>query len=825
MKCVAHLTDVNGERKEQSLKEHCFQTAEYAAASIGSLRLYHTVYLAGLIHDAGKGKKEYIDYLEASYRGENVTRGSVNHTFAAVIWLLEKFHTDESTIWERLACEMIGYAVGAHHGMFDCVDLDGKNGFLYRLQKNRKEIGYEESLQNFFSQVVKEEVAERYFREAVKEVELFFEKAKIRYGPKSAGKVFFQVSMMTRLILSAVIYGDRRDTCEFMSQKKREKVQQADGRWKYRRDYYEAQIAQFNADSLLNQVRACISEQCLEAAERDGGIYRLNVPTGAGKTLCTLRYALAHAEKYHKKRIIFIIPLLSILDQNARVIREYVPDENDVLEHHSNVVRETEKAEEEDMAGMCEFLRESWDSPIVVSTMVQLLNVLFSHQTAAAGRLQALCDSVIVIDEVQSLPGKMTVMFNMALNFLQQFCNSTIVLSSATQPCFDELKWSLQLAEQPDLVKLSPVQLQVFQRAEVIDRTDSPGMDWEQCVSFCNQLMEEQSSLLVICNTKSEARILYEKLQKSAEAVEWNIWHLSTAMCQKHRMTVLEELKNHLSKLQQPWPGKNGEKKCVCISTQLLESGVDISFQCVVRILAGVDNLAQAAGRCNRSNEYGETGKVYLIHLKDENLSMLREIRSAQNSTRRVIENLNCLAKKSVDQKNALQENSLIGEQAAREFYRYLFQEAGSEIRYPVKDYETTLYLADLLSNYNGSAENKENKRFVLHQPFKTVGKEFKVFDENTVDIIVPYEKGKYWIERLKGMQKERFHVDKFDEIIQQIKKYTVSIYEWQRRKLDQAGLLVSIFDGRILILNDQAYDVMLGVTVQEEQPVRNYIF
>ncbi len=811
MKLLAHLTNDDGRRREQSLKEHCFHVAEYAGESIGSARLYHTVYLAALLHDAGKAKAEFTEYLERANQGEEVQRGTVNHTFAGVIWLMEKYHGDLATKWERLTCEIIAYAVGAHHGMFDCTDLEGKNGFLYRLQKDRDEICYKEAIGNYFSQVAEGRLIDEYFPKAVREVEAFFGAAKGTYGSQGGGKIFFQISMLVRLTLSAVIYGDRRDTSEFMEQGKPCRTQEKG--WKKRREYYEEKIAGFDDSSLLNRVRKDISRQCLEAAERPSGIYRLNVPTGAGKTLCTLRYALAHAERYDKKRIIFIIPLLSILDQNVSVIQNYVPNKDEVLEHHSNVVRETEKrqgADEEDLAEICEFSRESWDYPIVVSTLVQLLDILFSNRTSAAGRMRALCDSVIVIDEVQSLPKKTTVMFNMALNFLQQYCNASIILSSATQPCFEELKWPLHLAEDPDIVKLDQSQLQVFRRTEIKNQVDAYGMDYEQCAVFCSGQMERYTSLLVICNTKAEARRLYEKLQEQAEG--WDIYHLSTAMCQKHRMEVLKELKEKLAVLQKAAQEKREVQKIVCISTQLIEAGVDLSFECVIRVLAGVDNLAQAAGRCNRSNEYGQTGKVYLVNLKNENLSMLREIKNAQDSTRRVIENW--------DDENG----SLIEEKATGLFYRYLFGEIESEMRYPFKDCGSTIYLADLLSNKNGSAQKEENRGFVLHQPFKTVGRIFKVFDERTTDVLVPYGDGQQWIDELKKLQHRGVEWEKFGEIMQHVKKYTVSVFEWQQKKLDQAGMLERLLDGRILALSGQAYNDNFGLTVLEEQPVENYV-
>lgn len=806
MKLLAHLTNYHGVRKEQSLKEHCLQTASYAADSIGSTKLSHTVYLAGILHDAGKAKEEFVNYLEDACQGKPVKRGTVNHTFAGVIWLFEQYHTKAFTKWEHLACEIIGYAIGAHHGMFDCTDLDGKNVFFHRLQKDREELCYEETIRNYFSEAAEAASLEEHFAGAVDEIRELFEAFKDIYGARAGGKIFFQISMVTRLVLSAVIYGDRRDTSIFMSmQNPKQKLPD----WKRMQQFFEEKISRFDSSGSLNQTRCEISSQCLMSAERPSGIFRLNVPTGAGKTLCTLRYALAHAEKYKKKRIIFIIPLLSVLDQNAKVIREYVPDEADVLEHHSNVIREIPRGEEIDPM---EFLAESWNYPIVVSTMVQLLNILFSHQTSAAGRMQALCDSVIVIDEVQSLPKKTTVMFNMAMNFLQQFCHASIILSSATQPCFEELQWPLHFSPEPDLVQLNPEQLQVFKRAEIFNRTDPYGMDWEQCTEFCREQIQQHASLLVICNTKTEAKTLYEKLQAQAGQENWDIFHLSTAMCQAHRMQKLQNLTKNLRQVQEAVLNREPVRKQICISTQLIEAGVDLSFECVIRVLAGIDNLAQAAGRCNRSNEYGHQGEVYFINLKNENLSMLREIQSAQNSTRKVLAGWDET------------KESLIGEESARNFYRYLFEETKGEIKYPFKDCGNTLYLTDLLSNYNGSAKNSENEGFILNQPFQTVGKRFQVFDQDTVDVVVPFESGIHLIEQMELMDERHLDWERLKEIVQQAKKYTVSLYRWQKEKLDQAGMLYAMLDGRILALDGQAYDLELGLTISDEQPVENYV-
>lgn len=803
MKLLAHLTKIDGVRKEQSLKEHCFHTAEYAAESIGEPGLYHTAYLAGLLHDAGKARQGYVEYLENAYEGREVVRGSVNHTFAAVVLLLEKYHAENSSVWEKMTCEIICFAMGSHHGMFDCVDLDRNNGFVHRLKKNRDELDYDRVLRNYFEQVAEENRIEEYFRKAVQEIMAFFQMSKDTY--KEYREVFFQISMLSRLVLSAVIYGDRRDTSEFMNDTSGIRMEKTD--WKEKRAYYEEKTAKFSLSTPLNLVRHNISMQCLETAEKKSGIFRLNVPTGGGKTLSALRYALAHAEKYNKKRIIFVIPLLSVLDQNVRVIRDYLPDQSEILEHHSNVIRERGMEEEADLY---EFLGESWNYPVVVSTMTQLLDILFAYRTSVVGRMQALCDSVIVIDEVQSLPKKITDMFNMAMNFLSQFCHASIVLSSATQPCFEELKWPLHFSREPDIVYLNKEQLRVFQRAEIVDKTDTYGMDQMECARFCADRLAEHLSLLLICNTKAEARNLFENLRGRAEYEEWDVFHLSTSMCQEHRLLVLEQIREGLEKVQNP--GTESVRKVLCVSTQLIEAGVDLSFECVVRVLAGIDNLAQAAGRCNRSNEYGSSGRVYLIKLKNENLGMLHEIKSAQDCTRKITELRDS------------EEESLIGENATRRFYRYLYEEMKKEIRYPVKDHGTIYYLADLLSNCNGKTETEENKSYVLRQPFKTVGQMFQVFDQNTIDVLVPYGQGRQIQKKLEAMSQVRFDLGKCRRMIQKAASYTVSIYEYQRRKLEKAGMLHSILDGRMLILDEQAYDDVFGLSMEAEWSAADFI-
>lgn len=806
MKLLAHLTEVNGIRKEQTLKEHCVNTAKYASESLRSLSFYHTAYLAGILHDMGKATQKFNEYINKAYNGEHVARGSVNHTFAGVVYLLETYHMDTKEKWNCLTSEIVSYAIGSHHGLFDCVDFDGENGFIHRLRKDKGELSYEEAARNYFESVIAENEIEEYFHLSAREVEQFFQKAKETFHTQE--EVWFQIGLLSRTLLSAVIYGDRRDTAEFMNQKR---VSRPAINWSTQKKYLEEKIITFDDTSQINQIRKEISSQCLEFAKYPTGIYRLNVPTGAGKTLGTLRYAVAHAEKFQKKRIIFIIPLLSVLDQNAKVIREYIADSDLVLEHHSNVLHEKQQDEELDQY---ELLTEHWSSPIIVSTLAQLLDILFTHQTSAVGRMRALCDSVIVIDEIQSLPGKTILLFNMAMNFLSQFCGATIVLSSATQPCFEKTRWPIMYAEQADMVYLNQKQREVFKRSEIIDKTTPYGMDLKEFSGFCVSLMEMHDALLVICNTKREARELFEEVEENAKGKDLKMFHLSTAMCQKHRMDVLEEVQKELELIQVK--DKKNRGKLVCIATQLVEAGIDFSFDGVVRVIAGIDNLAQAAGRCNRSNEYKKLGKVYLVNCKNENLGMLPEISAAQDSTRYTI---HCWKQS--------EEVSLIGDEMVNRFYQNLFHGSYTEreMCYPIKDMGNILYLTDLLANKNVYANSrKENPPFILHLPFKTVGKEFKVFEENTTDILVPYQLGEEVIEKIRNGKGDNDGYSLLWGLKKHMKQYSVSIYQWQKDALFAEGMLESCLDGRIYILSKKAYHEKYGLDDRKKQSVEDFI-
>lgn len=800
MKPLAHITIINDERIEQSVKSHCFNVAAYAADKLNGINLSHTAYLAGLLHDMGKCTAKYQDYLSRAARGEAVVRGSVNHTFCGCIYLLNKYHTGRPQGFDTMACELLVYAIGSHHGQFDCVTLENTSGFEYRLNKDAEEISYDEAVANFLSECVSRDEIDRLFTLAQKEITVLFQEFKAHFG-KSRAQIHFLMGLAARMVLSALIDGDRRDTAEFMSGSKLYARNVSRDLWAAQIEFFEQKIANFDATTPINQARIRFSDLCRDFAvkNRSGGIYRLTLPTGAGKTLSTLRYALHHAKEHGKKRIVFVIPLLSILEQNSAVIRRYIQDKNLLVEHHSNVIKTFETLEELDNY---ELLTERWESPILITTLVQLLNTLFSDKTAAVRRMSALADAVIIIDEIQSLPQKTTNLFTLALNFLAWGCGATIVLSSATQPCFDETAMPLKYAEPAEIVSYDKALFNVFKRTDVIDKTTPYGMSLEELADFSADLLQSTSSLLVICNTKESALKLYAKLEPRCGC---KLFHLSAAMCPAHRSDTLEKINDALSR----------RERMLCVSTQLVEAGVDFSFESVIRIAAGLDNIAQAAGRCNRSFDFNGICRVYIVNLKQdvERLGMLQEIAAAQRCAYRLLQQFS--------QKPALYANDLLSERSITEYYRLLFNDPDikGKFGFPQKlPYGATENLFDLLAENRAHIERPEFKgRYFFNQAFKAAGEAFEVFDENTTEVIVPYNAQAEALIADLFSKKGSFDLGFLKACIEKARPYTVHIFYYQYRKLQEYGMLSSP-DGkeRVVALNKQCYNAQTGLTIEK---------
>lgn len=793
---LAHITTINEKRIEQTVTEHSRNVAGYAAEKLKGIGLFYTAYLAGLLHDMGKCTQKYQEYLAAAAAGEDVKRGTVNHTFCGCIYLLKWYHVGKPQGLDTVTCELVVYAMGAHHGQFDCVTLENTSGFVHRLEKDPEEIGYEEAVSAFLSECAPAEEIEQLFLLAKQEVSALFASLKQQFGVNRS-PISFLMGLAARLLLSAVIDGDRRDTAEFMQGSLQQRVVASDEFWEAQLAHLEEKLAGFSSQTPINAARTRFSDQCRTFAQQHGGgIYCMTLPTGAGKTLSALRYALHHAKAFQKKHIFFVIPLLSILEQNSEVIRDYIQDKDNLTEHHSNVVKEFDT---EERLHQYELLTESWDSPLVITTLVQFLNTLFSGKTGAVRRMSALAQSVIVIDEVQSVPKKTMHLFTMALNFLAYGCGATVVLSSATTPCFDQTTFPLRYAEPTEIVPYDKDDFQVFQRTKIIDKTTPYGMSIEELADFSAGVFEEVQSLLVICNTKASALRLFLELYNRCDGCK--VFHLSTSMCMAHRRDVLQAINAALLE----------QEKNICVSTQLVEAGVDFSFESVIRVAAGMDNLAQAAGRCNRNNDFHGIRPVYIVNLNQEaeKLGMLQEIAAAQ---RHAMQQLRSFA-----QAPAQFAHDPLNAASIDAYYRRLFQDDdirkqfGFPHTFPDKKTEN---LFDLLATNEEHTKRVDFKgKYFLNQAFQTAGQAFQVFDENTTDIIVPYnEEARTLIADLFSEQAV-YNLAFVKQSIEKAKPYTISIWEYQHRLLREYGML-SDKEG-FSVLNEQCYNEQTGLNIE----------
>jgi CRISPR-associated endonuclease/helicase Cas3 len=554
-----------------------------------------------------------------------------------------------------------------------------------------------------------------------------------------------------------------------------------------------------------------VSERCAEFAKRKSGLYTLTAATGAGKTLASLRYALAHAESTGKDHIFIIAPYTSILDQNADVIRGILDPEGKngdiVLEHHSNL----EHSEKND-----QFIdsSETWNVPIIITTMVQFLESLFGSGTRKIRRMHQLANSVIIFDEVQTLPLSCTYLFTWALKYFCQSANVSVLLTTATQPGLDRLKseYALPLTAAneiiPDIVK----HFEDLQRVELIDKTKEIGWTLDEVAEFIESLQEH--SILVVVNTKSQAHELYSKILNKHS--DWYLVHLSTNMCPVHRRKIISELKEQL---------KNKSQKCICISTRLIEAGVDIDFDATIRFFAGFDSIVQTAGRCNRNGEMKDLqgnfiyGKTWIVNIgkDEEKINSLPELMWGQEIMKRVLREF---YKESDKYKNNLLHPDLI----ALYFNYYYKQMPDSLLKHKVKGCEETVL--DLLSDnaksefeYKNSAKQKygENAKPLtdFRQSFETAWKAFEVISQDTVGVIVPFKDGNRIIGELFALP----DTQKCITLLQEAQQFSINVYYNKIKNFIEEEIIKKVplnNDMEIYTLDEKYYDQNIGLVDKE---------
>ncbi len=566
MKYIAHTPDgktFNNEDECQSLIAHLTKAAEYAADFADDFGARDTGYLLGLLHDLGKYSEEFQLYI----RGK---KPSASHKVAGAIKLKELYGGDGMRV---------GMAIAGHHGGLHNVGTKndvGNNSYLSLLAQSKSEITTSEL-----------------------PIPAHFPAAPFALSKENNR---FELSIYIKMLFSALVDADRIDTEEFCTGRKRESIQcNANELWDKLTLYMPE-----NDGRAINQIRSGILADCITAADKPQGLYTLTVPTGGGKTLSSLAFALRHAIKHGLKRIVYVIPYTSIIEQNAAVFKKCM-GESVVLEHHSNILID----EENDFRS--KWATENWDIPIIVTTNVQFFESFYSNNPSKCRKLHNLAKSVIIFDEAQGLPINYFSACINAICELVQHYSTTAVLCSATQPVISKFKYKhMQVSE----IASNPALL-----AERLKR-----VEYQYIGSKSNdelkELICEHSSALVILNTRRHAYDIY-KLIKQSRA---DVYHLSTLMTPQHRRATLAKVRE-LLKDKQP---------VTLISTSLIEAGVDIDFPVVFRAISGIDSIIQAGGRANREGKLDGIGQVIVFVPSDAVIP--QTIRTNVGITKEVIE-------------------------------------------------------------------------------------------------------------------------------------------------------------------------------------------
>ena len=646
---IAHLR--KSDEQIQSVQAHLKETAALAKVFAQKLNLESAGELLGLMHDFGKYSRKFQKYIHDETGlfnpdlddEESTPDGSkVDHSTAGAQWVyreLRKFGAAQG-IGEFLG-QMLGLCIASHHGegLIDCLDGEGNPKWIERFNKTDELTHLAECERNadeVIRQKAHELAGENLIRSLLKAVKPIISDSTINEKIKE-----FYLGCLTRFLFSCLIDADRINSSDFEREAQKEVRRLAEKPdWQSAIDKLEVKLAGFEnrpAEEIkpIDEIRRRISYDCLKRAVDSQGIYTLTVPTGGGKTLASLRYALHHAQKHNLDRIIYIIPYTSIIDQNAQAVREIL-GEDWVLEHHSNL--EPEKQSWQD-----KLLSENWDKPIVFTTMVQFLDAWFGGGTRGARHIHPMTNAVLIFDEIQTLPVKCVHLFCNVLNWLTTFGKSTAVLCTATQPLlgksglqnFPEDKRGaitarglLRLPENAEIMGKHQDLDKLFEelsRVEIRFNEKAGGWNVDEAGEFLLEQFATTPSCLFIVNTKKWAQELYQYCQRQNVPPEV-LFHLSTNQCAAHRKAIFDTIKARLEKKQ----------PVICISTQLIEAGVDISMACVIRALGGLDSIAQAAGRCNRHKEV-DKGLVYVLNLQEQDFTrILPDIQAGKTHAERV---------------------------------------------------------------------------------------------------------------------------------------------------------------------------------------------
>jgi CRISPR-associated helicase Cas3/CRISPR-associated endonuclease Cas3-HD len=695
----------------QLLKDHLAGVASDAARFAESFGAADLARLAGLCHDLGKYSPEFQRRLE----DPNV-------------------HVDHSTAGATVAFtqygaigRLVAYAIAGHHSGLPNGGGSQEGDLFYRVKHK--------------------ELAD--FSVYLREISLPSTVSPVAIKPQTCHPGF-SAGFFVRMLFSCLVDADHLDAERFLDpDSSRQRIGTGSLTVLHDRLQEHLQMVTANAPpSLVNQRRADVLRDSLEAAEQAPGLFTLTVPTGGAKTLSSLAFALKHAIRNHLSRVIYVIPFTSIIEQNAAVFRKAVGDEA-VLEHHSNVAPANDS--EDRCPTPAELAEQNWDMPIVVTTNVQFFESLFSNRPSRSRKLHNIAKSVIVLDEAQMLPVELLRPCVAAIAELVSNYGATVVLCSATQPALQGLL--PEDLEPREIVRNPGALYRSLKRVEV------RRLGVLEDASIAQEILDREQALCIV-NTRAHARQLFQLVGQAD-----GHYHLSAAMCPKHRTTCLDEIRYRL---------KSG-MRCRVVSTQLIEAGVDVDFPVVMRAVAGIDSIAQAAGRCNREGKLKSGEVLVFTPAGGHGMSHVWFQRTASIAA------------------SILEEaDDPLSLDAVRRYFRDLyFYEAGAD----------SACLRSSGLDVHRIMERMEIGASALDFPFRDIADLFKIIGDDTVGVVVPYDDACLKaIDRIRVMGVTR-------DRVWRLQPYTVSVRPWEYRCLQKSGLIEDV--GGILVLSDMnAYDI-----------------
>lgn len=715
----------------QPLSTHLRNVGRLAGERAALFGLSELANAAGLLHDMGKYTRDFQRRIAG-----------------------DAIRVDHSTHGAKLAVELYGtlgyllaYGIAGHHAGL----ANGAEGIERAALRDRlRGIGLPPLLDHWRQEI---ELPEK-------------QALLLPLRPHSRERGNFQLAFLARMLFSCLVDADYLDTAAF--------YEALEGKGSHRdvpppslgalRDRLDAHLAGFSGDTEVNRVRADILRHVRQQAAHEPGLFSLTVPTGGGKTLASLAFALDHAIRHGLRRVIFVIPFTSIVEQNAAVFRNALGPlgEAAVLEHHSAFVAKPPHDEPEYFQAR-EKLRlamENWDAPIVVTTAVQFFESLFAARPSQCRKLHNIAGSVVILDEAQTLPLKLLRPAVAAIDELARNYRSSIVLCTATQPALQAPAFAGGLAS---VRELAPEPPQLFRKLERVRIRHVGVLDDATLTAELGQ----REQVLCIVNNRRHARAAYQSIADLPGAR-----HLSTLMCAKHRSTALEEIRGML---------RRGES-CRLVSTSLIEAGVDISLPAVLRAEAGLDSIAQAAGRCNRNMEWPmEVSEVLVFATANPDWASPPELRQFAQAAEEIL-------------RQPQYREDPLSPAAIQAYFQLLYWQKGGE----------QLDAHNLLGLTRDSA--------IDSLPLETLAAKFRMIESVQMPVIVPYDDvARDALEALR-------HANKSNGLARRLQPYLVQLPRQAYDALCHAGAVQPVALERwgeqfMALMNMDLYDSCFGLS------------